>query len=72
MATPTSEGATSTPTATMPSSLGDVARVERAQRVASMLNRWAEEDCSDEPEWDADAIEPLRLAAPADSSGGAP
>jgi len=48
----------------VPSSLGDVARADRAQRVAVMLARWAEEDCSGEPDWDADAIEPLRLAVP--------
>ena len=57
----------------MQSSLGDATRAGRAERVAAMLDRWATEDCPGEPDWDADAIEPLRLAAPpADVSRGAP
>ena len=31
-----------------------VSVVERANRVAAMLDRWAAEDAGDEPDWDID------------------
>lgn len=34
---------------------------ERAARVAAMLDRWAAEDVSDEPEWDVGDIQPVTL-----------
>ncbi len=37
-----------------------------AERIAAMLDRLAAEDVSDEPEWDADDIQPITLR----SSGG--
>jgi hypothetical protein len=40
--------------------------VERAARIAAMLDRWAAEDISDEPEWDVGDIQPMTLR----SSGG--
>jgi hypothetical protein len=49
--------------ATEPSSLDEAVRAERAERVAAMLDRWAAEDCSDEPAWDVDEIAPVRLGA---------
>ncbi len=36
-------------------------RAQRAERVRAMLERWAAEDVSDEPEWDVDDIEPMRF-----------
>jgi len=39
---------------------------ERAARIAAMLDRWAAEDVSDEPEWDVGDIQPMTLR----SSGG--
>lgn len=33
----------------------------RAERVRAMLLRWAGEDVSDEPEWEVEAIEPVRF-----------
>ncbi len=36
-------------------------RAQRVQRVRAMLQRWAAEDVSDEPEWDVDDIEPMRF-----------
>jgi hypothetical protein len=41
-------------------------RAERAARIAAMLDRWAAEDVSDEPEWDVGDIQPVTLR----SSGG--
>ena len=41
-------------------------RAERAARIAAMLDRWAAEDVSDEPEWDVGDIQPVTLH----SSGG--
>ena len=34
---------------------------ERAARVRSMLERWAAEDVSGEPEWDVSDVAPLSL-----------
>jgi hypothetical protein len=45
--------------------LNTAARAERAQRIAAMLDRWAAEDCSGEPDWDPDDIPPFRLGVPA-------
>ncbi len=36
-------------------------RAERAARVAAMLDRWADEDVSKEPEWDVADIQPVTL-----------
>jgi hypothetical protein len=33
------------------------ARAEQAARIAAMLRRWAEEDVSDEPDWDPAEVE---------------
>lgn len=44
--------------------LEEAARADRARRIEAMLERWASEDCSDEPDWDVDEIEPLRLRVP--------
>ena len=41
-------------------------QAERAARIAAMLDRWAAEDVSDEPEWDGGDIQPMTLR----SSGG--
>ncbi len=34
---------------------------ERAARIARMLQRWAQEDLSNEPDWDVADITPLFL-----------
>lgn len=34
-------------------------RKERAARIAAMLDRWAAEDVTDEPEWDVGDIQPM-------------
>jgi hypothetical protein len=39
----------------------DAVRAEQAARVATMLERWAAEDVSDEPGWDIDQIERISL-----------
>ena len=36
-------------------------RARRAERVRAMLERWAAEDVSDEPDWDVEDIEPMRF-----------
>jgi hypothetical protein len=36
-------------------------RSERAARVTAMLERWAQQDVSREPEWDIDDVQRLRL-----------
>lgn len=36
-------------------------RAERAARIAAMLDRWAAEDVTDEPEWDVGDIQPVTL-----------
>jgi hypothetical protein len=41
---------------------------ERAARVRAMLERWAEEDVSGEPDWDPSEVAPLSVRAPAPSS----
>jgi len=33
--------------------------LDRARRVATMLDRWAAEDVSSDPEWDVEQIAPL-------------
>jgi hypothetical protein len=48
----------------MADALNAAARAERAQRIAAMLERWAAEDCSDEPDWDPNDIPPFRLGVP--------
>lgn len=47
------------PAGTAPSSAKEVA--ERAARVAAMLDRWAAEDVSGEPDWSVDDLEPIAL-----------
>jgi hypothetical protein len=42
-------------------------QIDRAQRVATMLDRWAAEDASDEPDWDVSDLEPLSLRSSSDS-----
>jgi hypothetical protein len=37
-------------------------RAERAARISAMLARWAEEDVSNEPDWDIEGVEPLKLS----------
>jgi hypothetical protein len=49
-------GAMQTPEAAI-----EIIRRERAARLAAMFERWAAEDISDEPEWDVDQVERLRL-----------
>ena len=34
---------------------------ERVERVRAMMDRWAQEDVSSEPEWDVEDIAPLTL-----------
>jgi hypothetical protein len=36
-------------------------QVDRAQRIAAMLERWETEDVADEPDWDVATVESLRL-----------
>jgi hypothetical protein len=36
-------------------------RAERAARIAAMLDRWAAEDVSGEPEWDVADVQPMVL-----------
>lgn len=36
-------------------------RAERAARIAAMLDRWAAEDVTGEPEWDVGDIQPMSL-----------
>ena len=36
-------------------------RRERARRVRAMLERWADEDVSDEPEWGVAEVTPVGL-----------
>ena len=64
MAAPTSASAAPVEHAASPASLDEAARAERAQRIAAMLDRWATEDCADEPDWDVSEVAPLRLGVP--------
>jgi hypothetical protein len=58
-----------TPRSSNPSSVppGDARRarvlpqVDRAQRVAAMLDRWEHEEVVDEPDWDVNDVERLGL-----------
>jgi hypothetical protein len=36
-------------------------RAERAARIAAMLDRWAAEDTTSEPDWDVETFERLDL-----------
>ena len=61
--------------AKLPASSEQATRTARAARIEAMLDRWSEEDCSDEPEWDVAEITPLRLGAvqvESERRGGAP
>ena len=51
-------------TATAPVSSEQATRATRAARIEAMLDRWAEEDCSDEPEWEVAEIPSFRLGVP--------
>lgn len=35
--------------------------LERAERIAAMLDRWDAEDVSGEPEWNIEDLEPMSL-----------
>jgi hypothetical protein len=35
--------------------------MERAARITAMLDRWAAEDVSGEPEWNVEDLEPMTL-----------
>jgi len=48
-----------TPVGTAPPSPEEMA--ERASRIAAMLDRWAADDVSTEPDWSVDDLEPLTL-----------
>lgn len=54
----------STPAGTAPSSAKEMA--ERAARIAAMLDRWAAEDLSAEPDWSIDDLEPIMIRRSAD------
>jgi hypothetical protein len=41
----------------------EVIRSEQAARVAAMLDRWAAEDVSDEPDWDVDQVERIAFSS---------
>lgn len=45
------------PTGTVPSSAKELA--DRAARITAMLDRWATEDVSGEPDWSVDDLEPI-------------
>ena len=49
----------STPGGTPAPATGEMA--ERAARIAEMLDRWAAQDVSAEPDWTIDNFEPLTL-----------
>jgi hypothetical protein len=38
--------------------------VDRAQRIAAMLDRWESEGATDEPDWEVDDVEPLATRSP--------
>lgn len=38
---------------------------ERARRIRAMLQRWADEDVSDEPEWEVAEVTPMSFRDPA-------
>jgi hypothetical protein len=38
--------------------------VDRASRVAAMLDRWAAEDADGEPEWDVSTVERVGVRSP--------
>jgi hypothetical protein len=42
----------------------EVIRAEQAARVAAMVERWATEDVSDEPDWDVDQVERVAFSSP--------
>lgn len=47
-------------------------RTERAARIAAMLDRWAAEDVSDEPEWDVGDIQPMTFRSSSGPTGKTP
>jgi len=53
-----------TPAGIAPPSPGEMA--ERASRIAAMLDRWAADDVSTEPDWSIDDLEPITLRHSAD------
>jgi hypothetical protein len=38
--------------------------VDRAKRIAAMLDRWENEEPANEPDWEVDDLEPLAVRAP--------
>ena len=46
-------------------------RTEQAARLAAMLKRWATEDVSQEPDWDVEALEPVRFSGQPKAASGA-
>jgi hypothetical protein len=48
-----------TPAGTVPPSSKETS--ERVARIAAMLDRWAAEDVSGEPDWSVDDLEPMTL-----------
>lgn len=39
-------------------------QIDRAQRIAAMLDRWEREEIVDEPDWDVDNADRLTLRTP--------
>jgi len=39
-------------------------QIDRAQRIAAMLDRWEREEIVDEPDWDVDDVDRLALRTP--------
>jgi|HubBroStandDraft_4_1064222.scaffolds.fasta_scaffold87065_3 hypothetical protein len=39
-------------------------QIDRAQRIAAMLDRWESEEIVDEPDWDVDDVDRLTLRPP--------
>lgn len=65
---------TTTMTAKRSTSSGEEARrarvlphVDRAKRIAAMLDRWEAEDVSDEPDWDVHDVGRVALRTPTTS-----
>jgi hypothetical protein len=48
-----------TPAATTPASAKE--KAERSARIAAMLDRWAAEDVSGEPDWSVEDLEPIAI-----------
>ncbi len=44
-----------------PKLLREASHAAQAERIEAMLERWAAEDCSDEPEWDVEQVSAFRI-----------